>query len=84
MQRGGAKGVERAAMCARSVSAAVESARNYGRLLVELSKDKKRFSKYAPHTLLAFVVALDRYPRAWPALLKDEVLGDYFGFSFAV
>lgn len=75
LQRTGTKGgVDQAALCTGGVDAAVESARNFGRLLVELSKDKKRFSKYAAHTLLAFVVALDRHPRAWPALLKDEVV----------
>jgi hypothetical protein len=46
LQRPGAKGAEKAA---QSVGYAVEAARNYGRLLVELSKDKKRFSKVQVH-----------------------------------
>jgi hypothetical protein len=46
LQRTGTKGgVDQAALCTGGVDAAVESARNFGRLLVELSKDKKRFSK---------------------------------------
>ena len=52
----------------------MESARNYGRLLEALCKDKKRFSKYAAHTLLSFVVAIDRHSGAWPAVLKKEVV----------
>jgi hypothetical protein len=58
----------------RCVEEAVESARNYGRLLEALCKDKKRFSKYAAHTLLSFVVAIDRHSGAWPAVLKKEVV----------
>lgn len=60
------------------VDLAVESSRNYGRLLVELSKDKKRFSKYAAHSLMAFVIALDRHPGSLPALLKDEMLNGVY------
>ena len=56
------------------VEQAVESARNFGRLLTEMSKNKKRFNKYAPHLLLAFVAALDRHPAAWPEELKSEAM----------
>ena len=63
---------------AHVLESAVEGARNYSRLLVELSKDKKRFSKYAAHSLMAFVVALDRHRDSWPALLKDEVLNGVY------
>ena len=63
---------------AHVVEGAVEGARNYSRLLVELSKDKKRFSKYAAHSLMAFVIALDRHPGSLPALLKDEMLNGVY------
>jgi hypothetical protein len=56
------------------VEQAVESACNFGRLLTEMSKNKKRFNKYAPHLLLAFVAALDRHPAAWPDELKSEAM----------
>ena len=75
LQRAGGKG---GPSYAHVVESAVEGARNYSRLLVELSKDKKRFSKYAAHSLMAFVLALDRHPNAWPALLKDEVLNGVY------